>query len=265
MLLVGMGAFVFSSGAFGAITYVDATDGAAGNTALAAGGVWTPPIDPAATGTDNLWRKRTGLANGSTVYEASGQGTPTDDAQRLVTTISGLNPGEQYSLYVFFWSPNDNVQQWLLRTNLTNPGAGDLPSWSRLYNDAVNNPTGVVLATGSGVITTDNIAPFPAMGPADFTNPGSLVATTSVQGGKTVINDGNRFLWAAPVGIAAANGSGQAQVFIDDYVLAGLGATDSVNHRSWFDGVGFGPVPEPASLGLLATAALGLLGRRKRA
>ena len=95
------------------ITYVDATDGAAGNTALAAGGVWTAAVDPAATGTDNLWRKRS-FGNGASIFETSGQGTPTDDAQRLVTTISGLAPGQPYKLYAFFWSPNDVNQQWLL-------------------------------------------------------------------------------------------------------------------------------------------------------
>jgi hypothetical protein len=241
------------------ITYVDATDGAGGNTALAAGGVWNPTTSSTDTGVDNIWRKRSGLANGGTVYEASGQGgpagaPPSENAERLVTTISGLTSGQSYKLYAFFWSPNDINQQWLLRAGLTNSG-GDLDSWTRLNNDAVNNSAGVVVASGSSFpITPDHLAPFPAMGAADFANPAALLSGTATQAGKTVIAESSRYLWQAAVGTAVADANGEAKVYIDDYVLSGgippTGA-QTVNNRTWFDGVGYELVPEPATLVVL--------------
>jgi hypothetical protein len=249
------------------ITYVDATDGAAGNTALAAGGVWTAAVDPAANGTDNLWRKRA-FGNGASIFEASGQGTPTDDAQRLATTISGLVAGQSYKLYAYFWSPNDINQQWLLRAGLTNPG-GDLPSWTRLNNDAVNNPGGVVGTDADSIlIIPDGYAQFPASGPADFANPGSLLASTTTQAGKTVITESSRFLWQASLGTAVAGATGTAVVYIDDYVLSGGGppaGTQTVNNRSWYDGVGYELVPEPTAIALFLLAQpFALLRVRKR-
>lgn len=249
------------------ITYVDATDGAAGNTALAVGGVWTAAVDPAATGTDNLWRRRS-FGNGASIFETSGQGAPpSDDAQRLVTTISGLAVGQPYNLYAFFWSPNDINQQWLLRAGLTNPG-GDLPSWTRLNNDAVNNPGGVVgTDADSFLITTDNLAPFPAAGPADFANPAALLAGTTTQAGKTVITESARFLWQASLGTAVADANGQAKVYIDDYVLSGGGppaGPQSVNNRTWFDGVGFEVVPEPTALVMALFAIPAMFFTRNR-
>jgi len=241
------------------ITYVDATDGAAGNTSLAAGGVWTAAVDPAANGTDNLWRKRS-FGNGASIFEASGQGTPTDDAQRLVTKISGLTAGDTYKLYAFFWSPNDINQQWLLRAGLSNV-VGDLPSWTRLNNDAANNPSGVVgTDNDSYLIATDSLAPFPALGPADFANPAALIAGTATQAGKSVLAESSRYLWQAGVGTAVADANGEAFVYIDDYVLAGgapPNGPQTVNNRTWFDGVGYERIPEPNSL-LLAAIGLSL-------
>lgn len=77
-----------------------------------------------------------------------------------------MTPGDTYKLYAFFWSPNDINQQWLLRAGLSNV-VGDLPSWTRLNNDAANNPSGVVgTDNDSYLIATDSLAPFPALGPA---------------------------------------------------------------------------------------------------
>jgi hypothetical protein len=67
------------------ITYVDATDGNTGNTKLAAGGAFTPTTEN--SGTDNLWRLRTGLANSGTAYEAGGlygDANNPEDCPRLV-------------------------------------------------------------------------------------------------------------------------------------------------------------------------------------
>ena len=159
-------------------------------------------------------------------------------------------------------------QQWLLRASLTNSG-GDLPSWTRLNNDAVNNADGVVGTDGDSIlIATDNLAPFPAQGPADFSNPGSLLpAGATPQAGKSVIEQSARFLWKASVGTAIADAGGQAKVYIDDFVLSG-GApptgNQTVNNRTWYDGVGFELVPEPSALLMMLFAAPAMVVRRKR-
>jgi len=257
------------SGALAApITYVDATSGAAGNTALAAGGTFSPPLN-GTTGLDNQWEERTTFGNGGNIFESAGEGPAvTENAPRLVTTVSGLAAGSTYKMYAFFWSPNDINQQWLLRASLTN-SVGDLPSWTRLNNDAVNNAGGVVGTDGDSIqIAPDNLAPFPAMGPADFSNPGSLFATTSTQAGKTVINDSSRFLWQALLGTAVADAGGTAKVYVDNYVLSGgvpPTGTETVNNRTWYDGVGFELVPEPTALVMLLFGMPALMFGRKRA
>jgi hypothetical protein len=249
------------------ITYVDATSGVSGNTALAAGGVFSPPLN-GTTNLDNQWEQRTTFGNGGNIFETSGEGPAvTENAPRIVTTVSGLTPGQPYKLYAYFWSPNDINQQWLLRAGLTDT-VGDLPSWSRLGNDAVNNAGGVVgTDADSFFVATDNVAPFPATGPADFANPGALFGTTVNQAGKAVISESSRYLWQALVGTKVADSNGQAQIYIDDYVLGGgapPAGTQTVNLRTWYDGVGYELVPEPSALLMLLFAAPALVARRHR-
>jgi hypothetical protein len=124
------------------ITYLDATAGAGGNTAFASGGDFTPST--ATSGTDGLWRLRT-LGHNATAFESGGDITATgnaaggndEDAPRLVTRISGLNAGDRYNVYAYFW--NASGQNWRLRAGLTN-AAGDLP----LYT-ATTEPTALAL------------------------------------------------------------------------------------------------------------------------
>jgi hypothetical protein len=111
------------------IIYRDATSGAGGNTTFVGGGAFTPSAAP--SGTDGLWRLRT-LGNSATTFESGGDistagnaaGGNNEDAARLVTTISGLNPGHRYQAYGFFW--NAAGQDWRVRAGFTNQ-AGDLP------------------------------------------------------------------------------------------------------------------------------------------
>ena len=64
---------VAGSAAFAAsITYVDAKSGVAGNTALAGGGVFTPPLN-GTTGLDNQWEERTALGNGANDFRIPGR------------------------------------------------------------------------------------------------------------------------------------------------------------------------------------------------
>jgi hypothetical protein len=115
-----------------AIVYVDATDGVSGNTAIApsaGGGVWTT------NGTDTvdgIWRLRSGFglaptttsvpsgafdASGGTVYESTGNSSPSDNVPRLVTNVVGLAPA-LYNVYAYFWG-DQNSSPWRIRAGLT--------------------------------------------------------------------------------------------------------------------------------------------------
>jgi len=129
---------VFTPPAPPKITYVDATFGPTGNTSLAAGGVFNP--DAAASGVDGLWRLRTSFANplgSGTVVESggdistAGQATHgnSENAPRLVTTLSGLTPGRTYRVHAFFWSAV--AQSWRIRASLENL-PGDLPLFTHI-------------------------------------------------------------------------------------------------------------------------------------
>lgn len=100
--------------------YVDAEPGVAGNTAQAS------DEDPdawwvAATASDGLWGERafglgdTGTLNEATkdIFEASGTGSGAEDCMTIVTTVSGLTPGQFYQVDVVYWSSNS--QNWNVR------------------------------------------------------------------------------------------------------------------------------------------------------
>ena len=84
------------------ITYVDADHTT--NTAPASGTPTFPvgAIDDQGANDDGLWGLRA-FSNGGTIYQNAGFGG-SDDAHRLVTTISGLASGPSYNVYAYFWS-----------------------------------------------------------------------------------------------------------------------------------------------------------------
>jgi hypothetical protein len=95
------------------ITYIDATEGEYGNTALAAGGVFEAP--DSGSGVDNLWSRLTFGTNG-TIFESGGDfgSGNTEDCPRLVTTVEV--PENDYAVYAYFWS---DTSQWRISASLT--------------------------------------------------------------------------------------------------------------------------------------------------
>ena len=200
------------------ITYVDAvvpTD--VGNSS---------PATATASGTDDLWRTRTGFANGGTIYEAGGiygETSNPEDCLRLLTKIVvPANPnGEGYDVYAYFWSDTSNT--WRIGASLTNDAV--LP----LY--------------------IANTAPVTQAVASDF-NSAVLVA------------EGNRLMWQAYlgiVGVGVTTGDVTIKAYIDDDA-----AHMHHNLRTWYDGIGYEPVPEPTTVALLGLGGLALL-RKKRA
>jgi hypothetical protein len=187
-----------------AITYLDATSGAGGNTTLSDGSVFNPPPD-SVTGLDNNWETRN-YGTGGNVYEAGGE--VAENAPEIRTTISGLVPGARYSIYVFFWDAVGTTENWSVRAGLTsNPGANQLYSAA----DATNT-----LGAKAGV----------------------LASTLNYAGTPPLLTEANRLMLAAQLGTATADGAGTIRVFVDDKP-----STIGANNRSWYDGVGTAPAP----------------------
>jgi hypothetical protein len=189
------------------ITYVDA---AATNTVLAgSGAAFNPTSDR--SGTDGLWCLRA-YGNNGTVFEAGGDtssignaaGGNNEDAARLVTTIRGLAPGAWYNVYAYFWGTSTSGQDWRLRAGLTN-AAGALPSFSYLVQ-----PTAQA--------TDFALAPL--------------------------VNESDRVLKQAALGMGVADSVGAIPVYVDDDPGARSGIADGWMYRTWYDGVGYSLAPD---------------------
>jgi MYXO-CTERM domain-containing protein len=216
------------------IHYVDATDGAAGNTAVApsaGGGVFNSvaPFGTQGPANDGLWDARA-FANSATIYQNVGTGAGADNAQRLATSVSGLPLG-LYSVFAYFWSDSSNM--WRLRADLVDTSPGDLPLYMPGGAGVTQYYTG-----GDATVLSDTLAPNP------FATP-------------VMIAEGNRRLYQVALG--QVNGTGFS-VYVDD------GPATVFNERSWYDGIGYERIPEPASglLGAMALAAVGAVRRRRR-
>ncbi|MEK7780450.1 MAG: BNR-4 repeat-containing protein [Verrucomicrobiota bacterium] len=157
------------------ITYVEATTGVSGNTTFAAGGTLTPTA--ATSGTDGLWRLRT-LGNSATAFESGGDiaaagnavNGNNENAARLATTITGLNPNARYHLYAYFWSA-PSAQDWRIRASLTN-SAGDLPLFSN-----TSEPTAVAgdFVSAPLIVEADRLLQQASLGEGLSDNTGKIV------------------------------------------------------------------------------------------
>jgi hypothetical protein len=211
-----------------AITYVDAT---LANTTLASGGTFSPTTTPSGgVNNDDNWSIRPfGHGGGVFTSNDSGAGETAEDAPGLATTISGLTPGAQYQIFAYFWDGNGN---WRLKASVTTaPPLGDDLSVS-------------FSANGSA---TSTAAPTAVL--ADFAVPPQAVFEAP-----------DRNLHQASLGITTADANGQIVIFIDDLA----NPTVSTTQRTWYDGVGYALVPEPAAFGTAAMTLAALLGVARR-
>lgn len=209
-----------------AVIYVDATSGAGGNTTLADGSTFSPPLN-GTTGVDNNWEQRTTFGSGGNIYEAGGE--QLENAPELRTRISGLTPGVQHTIYIHFWDPGSTTEDWNIRAGFTsNPGANTLYSAADATVE-LGGATAAVLAN-------------------------TLTYTTA----PTIFTEGGRNLLAGLVGTATADANGQIDIFFDD-----LPNGTTVNRRTWYDGISYEAVPEPGSC-LLSLIGIAALLRRRR-
>ncbi len=186
------------------LTYLDAASGAGGNTTLAGGSTFSPPLN-GTTGADNLWEQRTPFASGGNVFEAGGE--TAENAPELKTTISGLVPGMNYSIYVHFWDPTSTTEDWNIRAGFTsNPGG------NTLY--AAADATSQLGATAA-----------------------VLASTLTYTSAPTIFSESGRALLAGWVGTAKADSAGKIEVFVDD-----LPSLIGANNRTWYDGLAYAAV-----------------------
>lgn len=161
-----------------AFTYLDAVDGAGGNTTLSDGS--TLNADDTTGGT--TWRQRDNAQFGSaaTVFEG------VDPSPEIKTTLTGLTPGASYTIYVHFWDPTHNTTEaWAVQAGFT---SGNLTTFSYLGDSEVAGSTAGVLASSLSYDTAPGVfGPF-----------------------------SNRENIAGLVGVGIADGSGNLEVFIDD-------------------------------------------------
>lgn len=118
-----MGIALICATGYAAQSYLDARGGTGGNTVNAA---TESPTDwwVSTPAQDNLWGRRSGFANNpsftlggdSDILESSGTGSGRENSPKIKTTISDLQPGMYYNVWVVYWSANG--QNWCVRAGL---------------------------------------------------------------------------------------------------------------------------------------------------
>jgi hypothetical protein len=199
----------------GAITYVDAVEGASGNTFKTG----SAPSDvswvgPDSSSTNNTqWNKRGAASegNGDTLFQ--GSVTSGNTLPELTTRITGLADGT-FTIWAFYWDQVDSTtQNWILSAGLT---AGSLATYSSPGNPDVGG------STKTGVTNAAALT---------FGNP------VRVQAGW----DGTKYLrnlFGIKLGEVTVAGGSPVNVYLDNNLTGGS------NNRAWYDGVGYQPVGE---------------------
>ncbi len=198
-------------GSPGKITYLDAVEGASGNT-FKTGGTpadtsWVGPDSSSANNTQ--WNRRVASVegNGGTVF----QGSITSNAlPELNTRITGLADGT-YAIWAFYWDQVvDDAQNWVISAGLT---SGSLTRYSSSGEPAV---------TGATAVGVSNAASL------EFSNSVSVQAGLS---GAVYL----RNLFGINLGQVTVSGGSAVNVYLDN-------SLSSSNNRAWYDGVGYQPM-----------------------
>lgn len=168
-------------------------------------------------------------------------GTTANDGNWGTRTVFG-NGGEIYTSVAAEDSPE-------LRTTISGLAAGNYNVFAYYWVAGDGAPTGNNqwdFATGLSTGATTEYA----------WNGGTQITSTAGFTVAPLITEGNRRLFQIDLGPVAADGSGNINVFIND--------NPGNDDRTWYDGVGFEPVPEPSSTALLGLGGLAMLLRRRR-
>ncbi|BCX48637.1 hypothetical protein HAHE_25450 [Haloferula helveola] len=166
----------------GDVTYVDAVEGAAGNT-FATGGSqadtsWINP-DTGSGSDDDQWKVRA-FGNNATVFQALHSSTTMPE---LTTRLSGLSDGN-YDIWVFFWDgPNSNT--WTISAGLA-----------------------------SGALTT-----YSFDGPGDTATP--VAAAGLSFSNSPMVTEDVRTLYGVKLGQATVSGGNDVDVFVDNLTGGG--------------------------------------------
>lgn len=140
--LLGLTAIIGAgSSATAAITYVDAKEGASGNTVRSSDNDDSAWVGP--------WEKRTTFENDGETWQGTG-GEP-----EIKTSVTGLS-NNTYDVWVFFWDATNGNDQWTIDAGL---GAGNLTSYTNDNPSPSYTSVGVVDAntlTFSNAVVVDD-------------------------------------------------------------------------------------------------------------
>ena len=162
------------------IVYLDAVDGAAGNTTLTDDSVLFADDTTGAT----TWRQRDNAAFGSNLSIFEG----VEPSPEIKTRISGLNPGGFYRIRVHFWDPQSLNEDWNVKAGFS---SGNLTVFSREAAAVLNSVASPLAST-----LTYDVAP--------------------TQFGPNAARD----MLAGDLGFTTANESGEIYVYLDDFGVA---------------------------------------------
>lgn len=187
------------------------------------------------------------FANGGTII--SSNDSSGEDSPILRMPVTGLTPGENYNAYAYFWDSTDEARvtagqmdrwHWSGLANLTGETDDDgrlVGRWASDFNpeDADTQMPMTELTHDAdpdnpGPITTDD-------NPNPPSNAGGSTAGQGFENGgyfanTVMVQEGDRYMLQADLGVATADSNGMIFVYIDD--TPGNNLT-----RTWFDGIGY--------------------------